>query len=70
MIYLRKTAQRATETQARQDFNTGYSHGINNLNPPTPDDLSPDYWSGYSKGQRDMHATADYYPDSHEGRGF
>lgn len=70
MIRIRAIAERAAESQARADYRAGYSHGINGMNPPNPDDLSEAYWRGYSRGSHDAHACADFYPDSHEAKGF
>ena len=70
MIYLRALASQAAASKARADYRTGYDHAVGGLNPPNPDDLSTDYWMGYSKGAADAHAMLDYYPDAHEGRGF
>lgn len=53
MIYLRKAMERATEAAARDDYRRGYAHGVADLSPPNPDDLSPAYWTGYGRGQRD-----------------
>lgn len=55
MIYLRRLIEHATERQARADYLTGYAHGVAGLNPPAPEDLSPDYWRGYREGQRIAH---------------
>ena len=70
MVRVKHLAFMAGESRAKSDYKTGYGHGINNLNPPNPDDLSDDYWRGYGKGQRDAFATQDYYPDSNESKGF
>lgn len=70
MVHLRAHIEAATQRRARSDYRTGYAHGAADLNPPNPDELSADYWRGYSAGQRDAYATRDYYPDAHEGRGF
>src|SRR5574341_1792764 len=70
MIRIRKLAEQAAETASRRDRKRGYFDGVNNLNPPNPDDLSSAYWQGYSPGQRDAFTMQDYYPDAHEARGF
>jgi hypothetical protein len=55
MVYLRRLIDAATERQARIDYRAGYAHGVAGLNPPTPDDLSTDYWRGYRDGRRIAH---------------
>ena len=51
MVHIRQQAIAAAKTRAAADYRRGFNMGVEDLNPPQPEDYSSDFWRGYSDGQ-------------------